>query len=326
MSMMKRVVKLDGFASIDIEEVPVPEIGEDEILVRLHRTLISRGSELFARYNQPHAVDPSRMGYSAAGVVEKVGSEVPDVAVGDRVSVVCPHAEYGIGKYRWRGMAPNYVKLPETISFEQATFLPLCRSSVGWARSCGAKPGDTVAILGMGLVGLLCLQNLEIEFMPRTIAVDALELRCELAKTYGADHVVNCSEEDSVEAVRSLTDGKGADIVLECVGGDAGTKSFAQAQQMLAGNGTLHLISLYQGGPLPLDSSRMMGKQLIAGFRGISPDLSGLVADAVGRMAIGEVRVDEMITHRFRGEQAKDAFDFLYEHPEQAVGVIFEWA
>ena len=67
---MIRVIKPEGFGNIQLEEVPVPEISERQVLVRNHTTLISRGSELFARYNQEQAVDAAIMGYSAAGVVE----------------------------------------------------------------------------------------------------------------------------------------------------------------------------------------------------------------------------------------------------------------
>ena len=330
---MKRVVKLEGKGNIAIEETEVPGFGKDEVLVKVHNSLISRGSELFARYVMPGPVDPERMGYSDAGVVAAVGEDVRDILVGDRVVAVAPHAEYVV---RPAGTADARIiplpaekdagKMPALpgISFEEATFLPLLTSSVAWAQSACIQEGDTVVILGQGLVGNLMMQVSK-DYKPgRVITIDALELRCELSKSLGADVVINCSKEDPVRAVRALTDGRGADVAMECVGGDAGIKSFQQAQDMVRTGGTIHLIALYQGGPLPLDSGKIMNKRLLAGIL-VSEPRSILAKRAIEHLLDGRVRVKEMITHRFPLKEAKKAFDLLYEHPEEALGVVFEY-
>jgi len=270
----------------------------------------------------PGVVDPSRMGYSDAGVVEAVGEDVKDVSVGDRVTAVAPHAEYVTGV---PGVPDaRIIPLPGDISFEEATFLPLLTSSVAWAQTAGIKEGDTVVILGQGLVGSLVMQVAKSYNPGRIIAIDALDLRCELAERLGADVVINCSKVDSVQAVKELTGGGGADIVIECVGGYAGIKSFEQAQDMVKSHGLIHLIALYQGGPLPLHSGKIMSKRLIAGIL-ISEPRSKTAQRAIKHIQDGSVRVKEMITHRFPLAEAKQAFDLLYEHPEEALGVIFEY-
>ncbi len=91
---MKRVIKLEGKGNISVEEVEIPTIASNEVLVKVGKSLISRGSELFARYVMPGVVDPERMGYSDAGTVAAVGEDVTEVSVGDRVVAVAPHAEY----------------------------------------------------------------------------------------------------------------------------------------------------------------------------------------------------------------------------------------
>ena len=320
--LMKRVVKLEGKGNIAIEEIEIPSIASNEVLVKNEKSLISRGSELFARYVMPGVVDPSRMGYSDAGVVETVGEDVKDVSVGDRVTAVAPHAEYVVGV---PGAADaRIIPLPDDVSFEDATFLPLLTSSVAWAQTTGIKEGDTVVILGQGLVGSLVMQVAK-DYKPgRIIAIDALDLRCEFAERLGADVVINCLKADPVESVRQLTDGQGADIVIECVGGYAGIKSFEQAQDMVRSHGTIHLIALYQGGPLPLHSGKIMSKRLIAGIL-ISEPRSQTAQRAIKHIQDGSVQVKEMITHRFPLTEAKEAFDLLYEHPEEALGVIFEY-
>src|SRR5262249_40947399 len=94
---MLRVTKPAGFGNIQLEEAPIPEIGDRQVLVRARCSLISRGSELFRRYNQTDAVNPDIMGYSLTGVVERVGASVTEHSVGERVMVVAPHGEYAVG-------------------------------------------------------------------------------------------------------------------------------------------------------------------------------------------------------------------------------------
>lgn len=320
--LMKRVVKLEGKGNIAVEEVETPAFGGNEALVKNMKSLISRGSELFARYVMPGAVDPQRMGYSDAGIVAAVGEDVRDVLVGDRVVAVAPHAEYVV---RVPGTPDAWIiPIPDDVSFEEATFLPLLTSSVAWAQSAEIEEGDTVVILGQGLVGNLVMQVARNYCPERIIAVDALPLRCKLSENLGADVVINCSETDPVQAVRDLTDGKGADVVMDCVGGDAGVKSFEQAQDMTRARGTIFLIALYQGGPLPLYSGKIMSKRLLAGIL-ISEPRSQTAQRAVKHIQNGSVRVKELITHRFPLLEAKAAFDLLYERPEEALGVIFDY-
>ena len=319
---MLQVTKPEGFGNIQLEEVPIPTINARQVRVAADTTLISRGSELFRRYIMEEAVPPSIMGYSLTGVVEAVGAEVNDYRVGDRVMVVAPHAQYVVAE-------PNatdgrIVPLLDDVSFEAGTFLPLATSAVAWSDSSGVKEGDTVVVLGQGLVGSLMMQVLRGYNPARIITVDALPLRCELSTQLGADVSINADETDPVEEVRRLTDGNGADLVIDCVGGYAGVKSFEQAQDMTRRFGTIQLIALYQQAPLPLHSSKMMSKRLVAGILTEAPR-SEIAARALKKIENGEIRASEMITHRFHYTEAKDAFDLLWNSPGDALGVLIKW-
>jgi threonine dehydrogenase-like Zn-dependent dehydrogenase len=321
---MRRVIKPEGFGNVQIEEVPIPAIAERQVLVRNHVTLISRGSELFARYNQERAVNPAAMGYSATGIVAAVGSAVTEFRAGDRVMVVAPHAEYVVGDVDSPGGARFVHPLPDDVSFEQAAFLPLASAGVEWAASAPAPEDGTVVILGQGLVGNLVMQAWR-EYRPkRRITVDALPLRCRLSSECGADVVVNAAEEDPVAAVRRLTEGRGAGLVVDCVGGSAGVKSFEQAQEMIRRGGVIHLIALYQGGPLPLQSSRIMDGAIIAG-RHHGMTKAEACQRTLGMIQRGEMRVTPLTTHRFPFQEARAAFDLLWEKPGEALGVLLQW-
>ena len=81
--------------------------------------------------------------------------------------------------------------------------------------------------------------------LKNALLFDALPNRCQLSRRLGADEVINATDADPVEAVKQLTDGRGADLVIDCVGGYAGVKSFEQAQEMVAARGTIQLIAMY---------------------------------------------------------------------------------
>lgn len=321
---MRRVVKRAGHGNIAVEEAPIPAISSTQVLVRARRSLISRGSEIWRRYARDEAVEHRIMGYSLAGVVEAVGDAVKEFAPGDRVASLSPHAEFVAVEAVDPPHRPSLVKLPEAVDFEAGTFWPLATSSVLWMRQTEAGPDDTVVILGQGLVGSGCMQAARAEGAGRLIVVDALSLRCELAEKLGADEVVDLSQEDPVEAVKRLTGGEGAQVVVEAVGGRAGAKAFAQAQDMVRRGGLLQVLGLYEDEPLPLDSGKIQGRRLIGGYLdgGLRPAGS---ERALELLAGGQIAVQPMITHRFVSQEAPAAFDLLYNRLEETMAVLLTW-
>jgi threonine dehydrogenase-like Zn-dependent dehydrogenase len=306
-----------------VEEAPVPAIGPREALVRNRRTLISRGSEIGRRYLMAEAVDPAIMGYSAAGVVAAVGAAVAEYVVGQRVVAVAPHAEY-IAVDVDREDGTWLMPLPDEVSFERGAFHPLATGATMWAKIAGVQSGDTVAVLGQGLVGSLVMQALRPYAPGRVIAIDALANRRALAAQLGADVVIDAAAGDPVAAVLDLTGGNGADVVIDCVGGRAGVRSFAQALDMCRPLGRIHLIALYHGEPLPLDSSKLQRRLLIGGYYTAESRRPG-AERAMAALRDGSLQVAPLITHRFPYGEAKAAFDLLYERPGEALGVIFDW-
>ena len=321
MTTMLRLEKLEGVGNVQMTRAERPVPGAEEVQIKVNRSLISRGSELFRRYVMPQAVPPSMMGYSTAGQITAVGSQVAEVQCGERANISGPHAQYVAGAYG---------HIPESMDCETATFIGLSTSAVMWARTTPIEPGDDVVVLGQGIVGNLYMQAVRERQPGRVITVDATSLRCRISSECGADHVIDVSSTDSVQAVKELTAGKGADVVVECVGGTAGIKSFEQAQHMVKSDGVLHLIALYQGakkpgdGLLSLDSSLMMSKLLVGGIRVPEPRAKHR-DDAVQMLSAGTIRVAPLITHRMPWEQTPEAYHFLYEHPDEAMAVILEW-
>ena len=319
--IMRRVAKPEGLHNIVVEEVGTPRISPTEILVKTVRTLISRGSEIGARYTREGPVDPAIMGYSQAGIVVEVGAGVDGYAAGDRVASVRTHAEYVVVDVERH--SGDIIPLPDGAGYETATFWPLTTSSVLWMQESGISRGETLVILGQGLVGSLCMQVARKLYDPRIIAVDALSLRCDLARSLGADEVIDASVEDPVEAIRGLT-GDGADVVVEAVGGRGGARAFEQAQEMLKRGGLLHVLGLYENEPLPLYSSLIQGRRLLGGYI----DLDARKESSMKAMSLlesGAIATERMITHRFPFTEAREAFDLLYDRLGEAMAVLLTW-
>lgn len=319
---MIRIVKPKGFGNIRLQDAPLPEITARQVLVRAEATLISRGSELFRRYVEEEAVPARIMGYSLAGTVERVGAAVTEYRVGQRVFVTAPHAQYAVGEVD--STDGRLVPLPDGVSCEQGTLLRLAMEAVAWAASSGARRGDTIVILGQGVVGSLMLQILRGYQPARIVAVDPLPLRRRMARELGAELVIDPAQDEPVAAVRRLTGGMGADLVIDCVGGYDGVRSFEQAQEMVRLRGTIQLIAAYQQRPLPLRTQKIMHRRLVAGIL-VEEPLSRIALRAAAMIERGEIRAQRMITHRFPYTRAKEAFDFLWHSPQEALGVLLIW-
>ena len=323
---MKRVIKPEGLHRIEIEEVPMPEPGPGEIRIRAARSLISRGSELGGRYTREHAVSPDIMGYSMAGTVDALGEGVEYLDTGDRVVALAPHAQYVVLPARlvfpWDQTI--VMPMPADLSFDGAPYYPLTAGAVTWVEVEDIQPRDTVVVLGQGLVGNLILQVIKANGVGRVVAVDALANRCAMTAECGADTVINAREEDPVRAVKRLTNGLGADIVVYAVGGPAGPAAFGQGLDMLALGGLMHLIGLYEDQPLSLPSNKIQGRKILGGYYRTCAG-ARQSRRAMELLASGAIRTDRMTTHRFPWHQAADAFALLHQKPGEALGVLLDW-
>ena len=196
---MIRIIKPEGFGNIQLQDAAIPDIEARQVLVRTEATLISRGSELFRRYIKERKIEevPQRiMGYSLAGTVERTGDAVGEYRAGQRVFVTAPHAQYAVGDVD--STDARLVPLPEGVTSEQATLLRLATEATAWAASSGARRGDTIVILGQGVVGSLMLQILRGYQPARIVTVDPLPLRQRLSRELGADLVIDPGQEDPV--------------------------------------------------------------------------------------------------------------------------------
>jgi alcohol dehydrogenase len=231
------------------EDVPKPEIIDSkDAIVRVDATTICGTDLHILKGDLPDIPDGRILGHEAVGTVDAVGSGVSTVKVGDRVLVSCisvcgtcrfcreGHSGQCLGGGGWilgykiDGTQAEYVRVPfaDTSTFPMpdgasdedilmlADILPTAYE-VGVLNG-GVQPGDVVAIVGSGPIGLSAIMGARLFSPSHIVAIDLADTRLDAAKRFGADITVNNSREDPLETVRSLTGGLGADVTIEAVG------------------------------------------------------------------------------------------------------------
>lgn len=239
----------EGPGSKSWKEVAEPVIvDDDDAIVQVDATTIC-GTDLHILKGDVPETTPGRiLGHEAVGTIVKVGSAVKTRKVGDRVLVSCVTAcgrcrfcregRYGqcLGGGGWilghliDGTQAEFVRVPfaDTSTYlmpdgttdEEILMLAdiLPTSYEVGVLNGKVRPGDTVAIVGAGPIGLSAILGARLYSPGTIVAIDLADARLEAAKRFGADVVVNNGREDTTEIVRSLTDGLGADVALEAVG------------------------------------------------------------------------------------------------------------
>jgi len=230
---------------LQLEDVPVPEIQEDEMLVRVQATSIC-GTDLRIIQHGHHKLQPGQkivLGHEFSGTIEAVGNRVRDYQVGQRVVVapnigcsrcdqciegranMCPdYSAFGInfdGSHAEFVRVPvsaiaqgNVMPLPDEVSFEEGALNEPLSCVINGNAACRINLGDTVLIFGAGPIGLLHLMLARLSGAGVVIVSDVIDEKLEKARKLGADHVINPQAKEIKEAVINLTQGRGANVIV----------------------------------------------------------------------------------------------------------------
>jgi alcohol dehydrogenase len=315
------------------EEVPKPEvIADTDAIVRVDSVTIC-GTDLHILKGDVPAVPDGRiLGHEAVGTVESVGGGVKTVKAGDRVLVSCisacgtcrfcreSHSGQCLGGGGWilghkiDGTQAEYVRVPfaDTSTYQVpdgaageeilmlADILPT-GYEVGVLNG-GVRPGDVVAIVGAGPVGLSAIMGARLFSPSHVVAIDLADGRLEAAKQFGADVIVNNAREDPAEVVSSLTGGLGADVTIEAVGVPA---TFELAVKLVRPGGRIANIGVH-GGPATLHLEEQWIRNIT-----ITTGLVDTYSTATLLRLVTSHQVDagRFITHHF----TMDDFDTAYD-------------
>ncbi|HNF33163.1 MAG TPA: zinc-binding dehydrogenase [Anaerolineales bacterium] len=239
---MKAIRFIGANQPLQMQEIPVPEIGERDILVRVKAAGICHSDAHYRAGISPVKPVPLTLGHEVAGVVEKVGAQVGNLKIGERVCLHyniscgdCYHCSTGndqfcekvlmLGHYTNGGYAEyisvparNAIRLPDEIPFEQGATL-MCASATAFhaLRKSRLKAGEAVAIFGAGGLGQSAIQLAKAFGAVEVYAVDINDDKLNLAAQYGAIPV-NGNKVNAVEEIKRLTHGKGVDVAIEMIG------------------------------------------------------------------------------------------------------------
>ncbi|GAB6138764.1 galactitol-1-phosphate 5-dehydrogenase [Halanaerobaculum tunisiense] len=237
---MKAAV-LHGKRDLRYEEIEKPSINDDEILIRVKASGIC-GSDMPRVLDDASHYYPNVFGHEFAGEVAETGNNVADFEAGDKVTVAplkpchecenCLQGDYALcDDYSFIGSrefgawaeyvkvpAMNAVKLPENVSYVEGAFLEPITVALHGLLLMDFKPMSSVAITGMGTIGLLTLQCAKIMGAKEITVFDIDEEKLEVAKELGADYAINTRDEDFREQVKEISNGNGFEMVLETAG------------------------------------------------------------------------------------------------------------
>ena len=314
-------------------EVPDPEITDDgDAIVRVDMTTICGTDLHILRGDVPAVHDGRILGHEAVGTVEDVGSAVHTMGEGDRVLVSCISAcgacgycresTYGqcLGGGGWvlghtyDGTQAEYVRvpfadtstyrLPAGIPDEQALMLADILPTgyeVGVLKA-GVRPGDVVAVVGSGPVGLAAIMTARLFSPSHIVAIDVADRRLEAAKDFGADVTVNNGISDPLHAVQSLTDGLGADVAIEAVGLP---ETFELAVRLTRPGARIANIGVHgKSAALHLEDQWIRDITISTGLVDTysTPTLLKLLAS-------GQLDAARLVTHRFGFDDFDEAYD-----------------
>ena len=200
---------------VEVQSLPVADLKPNEVLVQTHCTLISTGTEciVLGQKFEPGThwaawgVFPFHPGYSNVGQVVKIGAEVKDLKAGDRVFSRTHHKQYVVVKEE---MA---VKVPEGVSDEEATLTGIGKIVQHGMRRAQIQLGDTVVIIGAGLLGQFATQYARMGGAGDVIVIDPVAKRMDMAKAHGATHTLAMTVDQAYEKIKEITQGWMADVV-----------------------------------------------------------------------------------------------------------------
>jgi len=335
---------------IEVRDVPKPVPGPGKVLLKTLYSGISHGTEMnwyrgavpqrtkvvrdgvfVDAEGEAHAY-PTVQGYEEVGEVIALGEGVRNVAVGERYATVCGHRQYAVVD----PTGPYFHRLPQMLDPKRGVFLALGGVALDALLSSGIRFGESAAIFGQGVVGLLLTHFCRLAGLRPIVAIDPISTRLSEAVRAGAHHTLSPDRPDLAQVVRGWTRGKGADVAFEMSGN---YRALHQAFRVTANpTGVVVAGGFYQGEAKGLNlgeefhhSSHGVGgaTRMLALNERIESDTArwGLrrVLETVWRVIIdGTLPVDGLITHVIPATQAHQASRLVEEHPDQCLKVVLD--
>ena len=322
----------------DVELVrhAVPEPGPTEITCRALASLVSTGTETFClagdfepgTFWQEWVRFPFAPGYSLTAEVVAVGRDIDDVRVGDRVALPAPHAQYVTVP------RDEAIVVPDGVRSEDACWASLAVTTQWGVRRTGLDLGESVGVIGLGLLGQLIVRYLRLSGARHIVAIDPDPARREAALRGGATVAVADHAGAAHDAVRAETGGELLDVAFDVTGHPV---AFADTSTLLRPHGRLVLV-----GDSPHPSQQHLGPRIVADgitiigvHASTAPERSSIhqrwtpaemTALFFDHLRDGRLEVESLITHRASPLDAPELYAALREDRSRYLGVLFDWS
>ncbi|MGM4999972.1 NAD(P)-dependent alcohol dehydrogenase [Tardiphaga sp. 538_B7_N1_4] len=350
MPMMKAAVFVEK-GKIALREKAIPEVGPLDALIRITTTTIC-GTDVHIFKGEYPVEKGLTVGHEPVGVIERLGSAVEGYQEGQRViagaitpsghSYAClcgcgsqdgPGTRHGFkasGGWKFgntidgcqaeyvlvRDAIANLSPIPEGLTDEQVLMCPdIMSTGFSGVERGGIKIGDTVVVFALGPIGLCAVAGAKLMGATNIIGVDTVPARLDVAKALGVDHAVDFKAGDPVKQIMDLTDGRGADAAIECLGTQG---TFESALRVLRPGGTLSSLGVYSSDlRIPLDAYAS-GLGDISIISTLCPGGKERMRRLMDVVASGRADLKPLVTHRFKLDQIEEAYD-LFSHQRDGV-------
>lgn len=329
---MKSLVKLEpGFGHLELIDVEEPTVGEDQVKILVKYAGVC-GTDLHTYEGKYKVNAPVTLGHEFSGEVVEVGLNVKDIQVGDRVTsettfTICGKCKYcqsknynlcsdrkGLGTQQDGGFAKYVIarkesvhKLPENVSYLSASLTEPLACSHHAIEKGRIQPGEVVVVLGPGPIGLLTAQIAK--HIGATVVITGLEKdehRLEKAVELGINHIVNIQEKDVKQIVNEITEGYGADVVLECTGAPP---ALSMGLDLLRKKGRYVQVGIFATPEIVVDFEKIIQKEIeVIGCRSQNPfDWE----PSLQLMNESRVKADALVTHQFTISEWQKAYETI---------------
>jgi len=333
---MKAILKKERAKGFVVEDVPIPQIGDDEILVRVEVASIC-GTDVhiydWNEWAQNRINPPLIVGHEFAGVVVDKGKEVKRINIGDFVSaethIYCNHCDMCLMNHRevcrnlkilgvdTNGVFAEFVKIPERVAWVNPPTIPHKFASIQEPLGNAVDTvlsedisGKTVLLTGAGPIGLLAIGVARVFGATKIIASDLSDFHLEIAKKMGADVVVNPKTQNLKEIVLDETKGLGVDVALEMSGSKSALNDALKLTKFL---GRVSLLGLFDNNvEINLTDDVIFKKLRIYGITGRRIFETWQIVSSL--LASGRLDVSPVITHEFKLEEVEKGINLMENH------------
>ncbi len=317
-----------GVGEIHIRDIPEPAPKAGEVLIRVKSVGVCGSDVDGYRGTHPMIEFPVVLGHECSGIIAEVGPGVAAARVGEAVTVepffTCDQCAFCLeGNYNFcadlkiighqvQGAFAEFMPIPAKfahfkppeVSFDAAAILEPCSGALHAVRRCRIQSGDTVVIIGCGTMGSFALQHCR-NLSAQPIVIEPLAFKRRAARELGAAHVLDPATDDPPAAVREITAGNMADVVIEAVGE---RETLAETVGLVKNGGTVMLIGWTGNAADPFDLTNTTFKELtVLGTLGFCRDFP----ISMKLLAEGRIDVERIITHRFDLFQVEEAIEQL---------------